>query len=210
MQRDSGSWYADDGTWYYFDIWTSVRMQEQTPQDYEHEVHTPQLYGRYRYCHAFLDRHNDSDPSKICNMFHRNLFDESIKFTPWEHEIPKEFKVDSDSEIFNHIDSMCRAEHNKNVDKSLIVAAFGVFMTNHDSEADEEIGFVPASKSSIEALEKVSDLDSEFECVVCFQEEKKQAKRMPCGHVFHDRCIEEWLEKSHLCPVCRYAMPGDS
>jgi hypothetical protein len=30
---------------------------------------------------------------------------------------------------------------------------------------------------------------------------------MPCGHIFHYNCILQWLQKGHVCPLCRYAMP---
>ncbi|XP_022738064.1 RING-H2 finger protein ATL54-like [Durio zibethinus] len=78
-------------------------------------------------------------------------------------------------------------------------------------EAGDQIGFVPASKSSIEALQKVSGLGNNSECMICLGKIKgeESANRMPCGHVYHGDCIVEWLEKSHLCPLCRYAMPID-
>ncbi|KAE8688966.1 hypothetical protein F3Y22_tig00110946pilonHSYRG00104 [Hibiscus syriacus] len=220
MQRDSGSWYADYGTWYCVDKWMGELTRDQIPQDYEEEVHISQFCGRFRYCHALLEHHNDLDTSKIYNIFYKNLFEESTTFTPWENEIPEDFKINRDSEIFNYIDSTYRAKCNKNIDKFLIIVKFGVFKMNYDTyhdyssdddgEIDEEIGFVPASKSSIEALEKVLDLGSEFECAICLDEGKIKAKRMPCGHAFHGRCIEKWLEKSHSCPLCRYNMPIDS
>ncbi|KAK8489577.1 hypothetical protein V6N13_123362 [Hibiscus sabdariffa] len=61
MQSDSGSWYVDHGMWYYFDKWMAELTQDQLPQDYEEQVHYPRLFGRFRYCHALLDRYNDSD-----------------------------------------------------------------------------------------------------------------------------------------------------
>ncbi|PRQ17383.1 putative transcription factor C2H2 family [Rosa chinensis] len=89
--------------------------------------------------------------------------------------------------------------------------------------------FIPATKSSIEALEKVT-LDSldeaaaSFTCGIC-QEGLDQLKaveeeedhgdikprttitRLPCLHIYHDTCIVQWLKISHLCPLCRHALP---
>lgn len=31
--------------------------------------------------------------------------------------------------------------------------------------------------------------------------------RLPCLHLYHGGCIVQWLESSHLCPLCRYQMP---
>ncbi|KAK8547940.1 hypothetical protein V6N13_123363 [Hibiscus sabdariffa] len=191
MQRDSGSWYADHGTWYYFHKWMVELTQNHLPQDYEEQVHDPRLCGRLRYCHALLDCYNESDTIKLCNMLNENLFEESSEFAPWEHEVSEQFKVNRNREIFNYIESMRRDEGYKNINKFLIVVKFGVFGINYnsdDSENDEEeIRFVP-SKSSIQVLEKVSDLDPEFECAICLGEEKKEAKRMPCSRISYSPC----------------------
>jgi len=41
------------------------------------------------------------------------------------------------------------------------------------------------------------------ECSVCLGEENLN-KKLVCGHVFHAKCIKEWIEKgSSTCPVCR-------
>ncbi|XVF11692.1 hypothetical protein REPUB_Repub08aG0049600 [Reevesia pubescens] len=76
-------------------------------------------------------------------------------------------------------------------------------------EVNEQMGFVPASKSAIEALEKVSGFGNSEICAICLGKEKEEeeAKRMPCGHLYHGDCIVQWLEKSNLCPLCRYTMP---
>ncbi|GMY08072.1 NEP1-interacting protein-like 1 [Fagus crenata] len=73
---------------------------------------------------------------------------------------------------------------------------------------------IPATKSSIEALEKVrlqpqSVSVSVGECIICLQEFATglEVTRMPCSHVYHGDCIVKWLETSHHCPLCRYTMP---
>ncbi|XP_008806229.2 E3 ubiquitin-protein ligase Praja-1-like [Phoenix dactylifera] len=84
--------------------------------------------------------------------------------------------------------------------------------------ADEGIGGdfsgVPASKASIRALEvvKYNGVGAEFqenECSICLEEFEfeMEVTRMPCKHVFHGGCLTRWLERSHICPLCRYEMP---
>jgi hypothetical protein len=44
------------------------------------------------------------------------------------------------------------------------------------------------------------------DCAVCLEafEAGDRCRRLPrCGHSFHSRCVDPWLEKSRFCPVCR-------
>ncbi|XP_051113742.1 E3 ubiquitin-protein ligase MPSR1-like [Andrographis paniculata] len=42
-------------------------------------------------------------------------------------------------------------------------------------------------------------------CVVCMEEfgNEETGKRIPCGHVFHEGCISDWLSLHNACPLCR-------
>ena len=46
-------------------------------------------------------------------------------------------------------------------------------------------------------IEKASDDDIDV-----------KVSTMPCGHIFHYNCILQWLQKGHVCPLCRYAKPN--
>lgn len=73
-------------------------------------------------------------------------------------------------------------------------------------------GQPPATKESIEAMEKVEIEEGDGgECVVCLEEFEVGGvvKEMPCKHRFHGKCIEKWLGIHGSCPVCRYQMPVD-
>ncbi|KAL0906415.1 hypothetical protein M5K25_024910 [Dendrobium thyrsiflorum] len=44
------------------------------------------------------------------------------------------------------------------------------------------------------------------DCAVCLEEfrEGGWCRALPgCNHVFHKLCVDRWLEKSPLCPICR-------
>lgn len=80
---------------------------------------------------------------------------------------------------------------------------------------------VPATESSIEALkiESLRDISTtEKYCSICLEklvsdmkdgedDRPKEMARMPCSHLYHKDCINRWLRTSHLCPLCRHAMP---
>lgn len=71
------------------------------------------------------------------------------------------------------------------------------------------LDLVPASKSSIKALEKIKvEGCSEQYCVICLEvmKEGSKAARMPCSHIYHQDCLVNWLNNSNLCPLCRFQM----
>mmetsp|Transcript_23253 Transcript_23253/g.51028 ORF Transcript_23253/g.51028 Transcript_23253/m.51028 type:complete len:441 (+) Transcript_23253:179-1501(+) len=53
--------------------------------------------------------------------------------------------------------------------------------------------------------ERVMPPDSQSTCRVCLGEfvDGDEVKRLPCGHMFHSNCIQEWLHRSTDCPICK-------
>lgn len=39
-------------------------------------------------------------------------------------------------------------------------------------------------------------------CSICFNQIDKEQK-LDCGHVFHESCIEKWINTNPSCPICR-------
>jgi hypothetical protein len=74
--------------------------------------------------------------------------------------------------------------------------------------------FPPASPRAIRKLSTISMTPHHFcheqnkECCICFQEfgVDVEVVRLPCGHMFHPKCIKQWLQQKCTCPVCRWEL----
>lgn len=56
--------------------------------------------------------------------------------------------------------------------------------------------------ATFEELEKNSD-----DCAICW-DRMEAARKLPCGHLFHNSCLRSWLEQDTSCPTCRTSLKG--
>lgn len=56
------------------------------------------------------------------------------------------------------------------------------------------------SMASPEELKNNND-----DCAVCW-EKMETARKLPCGHLFHNSCLRSWLEQDTSCPTCRQSL----
>eukprot|EP00408_Alexandrium_pacificum_P005184 CAMPEP_0171216820 /NCGR_PEP_ID=MMETSP0790-20130122/32373_1 /TAXON_ID=2925 /ORGANISM="Alexandrium catenella, Strain OF101" /LENGTH=225 /DNA_ID=CAMNT_0011682603 /DNA_START=45 /DNA_END=720 /DNA_ORIENTATION=- len=75
----------------------------------------------------------------------------------------------------------------------------------------------PSANLAFQALPRVEmatcslSRPCDFQCAICLEEWSGDdvAARIPCGHLFHEACLESWLRRSFQCPACRYELPAD-
>uniref|UniRef100_A0A7S1WIB1 RING-type E3 ubiquitin transferase n=1 Tax=Alexandrium catenella TaxID=2925 RepID=A0A7S1WIB1_ALECA len=75
----------------------------------------------------------------------------------------------------------------------------------------------PTSASALRSLPRIKvtayDIaaNESAECSICLDELVigQPALRIPCGHLYHEDCVKDWLKKSNECPVCRFELPTD-
>eukprot|EP00547_Thalassionema_nitzschioides_P014463 CAMPEP_0194247492 /NCGR_PEP_ID=MMETSP0158-20130606/16654_1 /TAXON_ID=33649 /ORGANISM="Thalassionema nitzschioides, Strain L26-B" /LENGTH=253 /DNA_ID=CAMNT_0038983597 /DNA_START=56 /DNA_END=817 /DNA_ORIENTATION=- len=73
-------------------------------------------------------------------------------------------------------------------------------------KAKKEISKLPSLKFCKETMAKGKDEnDCGVKCLVCQfpYEESENVRKLPCGHYFHDECIDQWLSAKDFCPYCR-------
>ena len=56
--------------------------------------------------------------------------------------------------------------------------------------------------ATTEDLDKNSD-----DCAICW-DRMEVARKLPCGHLFHNSCLRSWLEQDTSCPTCRTSLKG--
>lgn len=64
----------------------------------------------------------------------------------------------------------------------------------------------PAMSRDARAELRLVTVLEEDNCAVCQESMPlgSKAKAMPCKHIFHDECLESWVQKHNSCPTCRF------
>jgi hypothetical protein len=69
---------------------------------------------------------------------------------------------------------------------------------------EEHNWFTPAAMLRVEELDRVN-VEEATQCTICF-EDFNVGVRLPCSHMFHVNCIENWLVIGNSCPLCRFQL----
>ena len=67
----------------------------------------------------------------------------------------------------------------------------------------------PAIGAKLGVFQVPQPPDNQSDCSICLasMDGSEPLFEMPCGHVFHERCISTWLQQKSECAMCRQAVP---
>lgn len=73
----------------------------------------------------------------------------------------------------------------------------------------QEPATTPAQIDKLTSYRNLTDTpETEETCMVCLSNFSKDEllRELPCQHTFHVNCIDEWLARSNLCPICKQSV----
>ena len=75
-------------------------------------------------------------------------------------------------------------------------------------DAKEIMRYIPVS----EVKEIKQENGNELKCMICLYDINigETECTLPCLHIFHPDCLEQWLVRKKACPVCKYDISLDS
>lgn len=65
----------------------------------------------------------------------------------------------------------------------------------------------PTNTEEQEGQEQKEEEEEEADkCTICLSEFEvdEDVRRLPCFHLFHVECVDQWLGQNKRCPICRY------
>lgn len=96
---------------------------------------------------------------------------------------------------------------------------YGSVALHDNDDDDEDLKKPSSSSSSFKSTEgtaasggKDALLEEEPHCSICLgeYEDNEKLSKLPCGHIFHEECIDSWCANHTRCPLCNYDLNQQS
>lgn len=81
---------------------------------------------------------------------------------------------------------------------ALMSLSYAYFCSGPNGEIEEE----STNEERVCIRVKPAEDGTDAVCAVCLEPATHDALALPCGHVYHGRCIGKWLRVSPRCPQC--------
>jgi len=68
-----------------------------------------------------------------------------------------------------------------------------------------KVGMSPEQLKEFQEILYVKSLDGEGSCVICMSDYQtgEYLRKLSCRHMFHKKCIDQWLDAHITCPTCK-------
>lgn len=167
-------------------------------------------YISYRQIYQALNhQYEDAKPEEL--IIRRKRPRKSI---PKESELEKSpkssDKSDSSSSLLPHSSSQSQSPSDGNSSPSSDSPAKSSSLLSSSASAPNSPSLLsispPKSCTNIHSPPESDDDIIEYEtCGIC-RDEMREAKKLPCSHKFHLRCLMGWMRYKQTCPICRRSL----
>lgn len=75
------------------------------------------------------------------------------------------------------------------------------FINNNNDNDDNNV-----NNNLTEFINKQKDSNNYKECVICLENMiyNEDLIMINCSHIYHKECIQKWLNRNSICPLCDY------
>ena len=90
----------------------------------------------------------------------------------------------------------------------VVIGVFAVMAAKASAEEAEHHQYHqrPSNRKRRPSFSDVPKQPSQF-CVICTDNfGDAQLEQLPCGHIYHGKCLIQWLNTNRTCPICRHAL----
>ena len=79
-----------------------------------------------------------------------------------------------------------------------------------NNKYEEDILIVNFGEVEIKSISKLEE--SHKTCAICLEKFNTEVKIiiLPCIHIFHRDCINDWIEKKKFCPLCKFELTKEN
>ncbi|XP_030824284.1 E3 ubiquitin-protein ligase RNF165 isoform X2 [Camarhynchus parvulus] len=166
--------------------------------DFSHQLQTPQPMGPQP---RYLAEGTDWDLSVDAGLTHAQFQVRPVPqpyqhylATPRVHHFPR--STSSTQVVVHEI-------RNYPYPQLQLLALQGLNPSRHTSAVRESYERRPQEGKAEQDDGEESDTDEK--CTICLSmlEDGEDVRRLPCMHLFHQVCVDQWLATSKKCPICR-------
>jgi hypothetical protein len=151
------------------------------------------------------DEHDIDDPFElycVSQKYRKDTYEDCHFFEGREYVLIHEDCIDT-SETDDEDDDDEDDDDDDEDDEAAAEAAADEYAAADDARRVERGGIGVAR---LDTLYPAFLNDSDEMCSICregYNERYKGCRRLPCQHVFHYHCIDDWFFKHKTCPLCR-------